>query len=593
LNLWGRIKRFFCAWNVFLGISLVGIFFGYNCKVSNQAKPNVIFILSDDQGWGDMAAHGNPYIRTPNLDRIIAGGLEFDRFFVSPLCAPTRASLLTGRYHLRTGVTSVSNGLEWMDTEETTLAELFKANRYRTACFGKWHNGSHFPNRPTDQGFDEFVGFCGGHLTNYFDTGLDSNTTPIKSKGYITDVLTDRALEFIGRNKNQPFFCYLPYNAPHSPFQVPDQYFDKYKKIGLDDELSAVYGMVENMDENIGRLLKKLEDEKLDKNTMVIFMSDNGPNGKRYNGQMKGIKGQVDEGGVRVPAVILWPGKIQPGKKITSPAAHIDWYPTLASLCKLQTIPHKPLDGIDLSDRILKDKSEIPDRPIFTHVAFLDKSLKEFPGALRTSTHRFVIKNTGAELYNMVNDPDQFSDLSTKDPVLLTSLKNHYNQWFFTVSQNYKSVKPVNVNTSRIELPAYESQFTGALRFVEGHGWAHDWLQHWQTTKDTICWLVEADTTRRFKVNLNYTCPTEDLGSTVSVEVDGQRVLTTIDQPFDPPLLPSPDKVKRKEAYEKKWAQMRIGEITLHKGVHWIRLIPVSVRNRQVAEVAGIELIAE
>ena len=590
----GNTSRCFVyASYVLLGMGLLGTFFNQACKVSNQPKPNVIFILSDDQGWGDMTAHGNPHLKTPNLDRFLTEGLEFERFFVSPLCAPTRASLLTGRYHLRTGVTSVSNGLEWMDSGETTLAELFKSNGYRTGCFGKWHNGSHFPNRPTDQGFDEFIGFRGGHLTNYYNTGLDSNTTTIKSKGYITDVLTDRALDFIGRHKNQPFFCYVPFNAPHSPFQVPDQYFDKYKGMGLDDELSAIYGMIDNMDENIGRLLKKLEDEKIDQNTIVIFMSDNGPNGKRYNGQMKGIKGHVDEGGVRVPATILWPGKIQPGKKITSPAAHIDWFPTLTGLCNLQSIPHKTLDGIDLSEQILMDKADTLDRPIFTHVAFLDKSLKDFPGTVRTSTHRLVIKNTGTELYDMINDPGQFSDLSTTDTALLKTLKSQYDQWFSAVSQDYNPLKPVNANTSEIDLPVYEARFTGELRFAEGHGWAHDWLVNWQTTQDTIRWLVDADSARNFTVYLKYTCPESDLGSTISLRLSDQQTHTTIAKGFDPPLLPSPDRVKRKEAYEKEWASMRLGTIRVPQGTHWISLVPISVNHKQVAEVAGIELIDE
>lgn len=588
---WKSSGRFICSRNILIGIGLLVTLFNQACRDTIPSKPNVIFILSDDQGWGDMAAHGNPFLKTPNLDKMLTGGLEFERFFVSPLCAPTRASLLTGRYHLRTGVTSVSNGLEWMDTDETTLAELFKGNGYRTGCFGKWHNGSHFPNRPTDQGFDEFIGFSDGHLTNYFDTGLDSNTTPIKTKGYITDVLTERALEFIDRNKSQPFFCYVPFNAPHSPFQLPDQYFDKYKSMGLDDELSAIYGMIENMDENIGRLLQKLKDDKLDKNTIVIFMSDNGPNGKRYNGDMKGIKGQVDEGGVRVPATILWPGKIQPGKKIGTPAAHIDWFPTLSGLCNLQVIPHKTLDGIDLSERILTDNKDVTDRPIFTHVAFLDKNLKDFPGAMRTSTHRLVIKNTGTELFDMINDPAQLSDLSAKDSVLLKTLKGQYDQWFSSVSQNYKPVKPVNVNTTKIELPVFEAQFTGKLRFVEGHGWAHDWLINWQTTQDTIRWQLDSDTVRNFTVYMKYTCPESDLGSVLSVSILDQQIHSTITKGFDPPLLPSPDRVLRKEAYEKEWARIKLGTLQVPKGTHWIALVPDTVKHKQVAEVAGIELI--
>jgi arylsulfatase A len=202
----------------------------FSIPVLSQQKPNVILILTDDQGWGDLSLHGNPWLETPQLDRLARGGVRFQNCYASPLCAPTRASLLTGRYHLSTGVLSVSNGLEVMDAEETTLAELFKANHYATGIFGKWHNGSHFPSRPIDQGFDEFVGFCAGHWSNYFNTTLAYNETFKKTSGYITDVLTEAALAFIERNKTKPFFCYIPYNAPHSPHQVPDKYFRKYKK---------------------------------------------------------------------------------------------------------------------------------------------------------------------------------------------------------------------------------------------------------------------------------------------------------------------------------------------------------------------------
>ncbi|HLL95021.1 MAG TPA: sulfatase-like hydrolase/transferase, partial [Spirosoma sp.] len=216
-------------------------------------RPNVLFILTDDQGWGDLGLHGNPHVETPHLDQLARDGAQFERFFVSPLCAPTRASLLTGRYHLRTGTVSVTGGWERMNADEQTLAEIFKQNGYATGCFGKWHNGEHYPEDPIGQGFDEFLGFCAGHWNNYFDTELQHNDEMVPTRGFITDVLTDAAIGFIENNKEKPFFCYLPYNAPHSPFQVPDRYFDKCKARGLDDQNACVYGMVENLDDNIGR----------------------------------------------------------------------------------------------------------------------------------------------------------------------------------------------------------------------------------------------------------------------------------------------------------------------------------------------------
>ena len=309
-------------------------------------RPNVILVMTDDQGYGDVRSHDNPLIDTPNLDQLAQDGARFKNFFVSPLCAPTRASLLTGRYHIRTGTVNVSNNLEIMRSEETTIAELFKVNGYNTALFGKWHNGEHYPHNPNGQGFDEFVGFCAGHTGNYFDPILEHNGGTIETRGFITDVLTDKAMEWIEAKRNEKFFCYIPYNAPHTPYQVPDAYYEKYKDRGLDVKTATLYGMVENIDDNMGRLLKKVEELGLQENTIVLFLTDNGPNTRdRYNGGMKGHKGQVDEGGVRVPLFVRWSGHIKPDRVVDGLAAHIDLLPTLADLCDIEVPDSLRLDG--------------------------------------------------------------------------------------------------------------------------------------------------------------------------------------------------------------------------------------------------------
>ncbi len=314
------------------------------------AQPrNIVLIMADDMGWGDIAINGNTAgISTPNLEKIARSGARFEHFMVSPLCAPTRASLLTGRYHLRTGVANVTGGLETMRTEEVTMAEVFKKAGYATGLFGKWHNGAHYPQDPNGQGFDEFFGFCGGHWTNYFNTRLQHNHTMVETRGYITDVLTDAALDFIEKNKAHPFLCYIPYNAPHGPFQVDDKYFNKFKSKGVNDMDAAIYGMVENVDENIGRVLQKLEALKLTGNTIVVFLTDNGPNSARYNGNMKGKKGAVDEGGVRVPLFIRWPAKIKGETVVNQLAAHIDLLPTLVELSGITPTRSLPWDGKSL-----------------------------------------------------------------------------------------------------------------------------------------------------------------------------------------------------------------------------------------------------
>ncbi len=290
---------------------------GFQACARLESKPNIIMILTDDQGWGDIHSHGNKLLSTPWMDKLADSGARFDHFFVSPLCAPTRAALLTGRYYLRTGVHGVSNGKENLRSDEIIIAEVFAQNGYATGCFGKWHNGAHYPYDPNGKGFNEFPGFCAGHWGNYFDPVLQHKGNFIQTQGYITDITTDAALDFLDSNKNNPFFLYIPYNPPHSPFQVPDLYFDKYKAKGLNAKNACVYGMCENLDKNIGRILMHLDKHNLRENTIIVFITDNGPNGHRYNGGMRGIKGSCHEGGVRVPCFISWPWQI-PEKKIIS-----------------------------------------------------------------------------------------------------------------------------------------------------------------------------------------------------------------------------------------------------------------------------------
>jgi len=213
----------------------------FSCiKEKPTEKPNIIIILTDDQGFGDISSHGNSLIETPQIDRIAREGTRLSQFYVSPVCAPTRASLLTGRYSLRTGTQWVTFGLENMNSEEITFAEVFKEQGYETGLFGKWHNGTHYPMDPKGQGFDTFFGFKQGHYNNYFDTQLEYNGVSIQTSGFITDVLTDSAIAFIKKNADKPFLAFIPYNAPHSPFQVPDKYFNHFKNKGLSDKNAAV-----------------------------------------------------------------------------------------------------------------------------------------------------------------------------------------------------------------------------------------------------------------------------------------------------------------------------------------------------------------
>lgn len=572
---------------------LITTLIGFGLVTVRTSRPNVVLILTDDQGWGDLSRHGNPNVQTPVLDSLAGQGAQFERFYVSPLCAPTRASLLTGRYHLRTGTVSVTNGMETMRAEETTLAEVFRGNGYRTGIFGKWHNGEHYPNNPAGQGFDDFTGFCAGHWSNYFNTELEQNGKSLKTKGFITDVLTDAALSFIGKNGKQPFFCYLSLNAPHSPHQVPDPYFNRSKAKGLDNEQASIYGMVENVDDNIGRLLRRLDELQLSTNTIVIFMTDNGPNGQRFNGGMKGIKGSVDEGGMRVPCFVRWPGHIRPGTRISSLAAHIDWLPTLVELCGLNQPKTLPVDGQSLASLLLGKPAKQPERMLFSHVAFSEKTISPQPGTVRIDRYRLVWKGKIPELYDMQLDPQQRRNVASEQPEQMKILADAYERWFADVTRTLTPAPPVPVGHPKggtVELKAPESRFTGAIRFKEGHGWAHDWLTNWTSPADSIRWQLTAHQPTRYTVWLTYTCPLNSVGSTVQISVGGRSVAGIISRPFDPPLLPSPDRVMRKEAYEKTWTRVRIGTLTIPKGPQSLVLRATSVSGDTVAEINSVVL---
>ena len=342
-------------------------------------KPNVVVILTDDQGWGDLSVSGNTNLSTPNIDSLAKDGARFDRFYVCPVCSPTRAEFLTGRYHVRGGVYSTSAGGERLNLDEMTIAETFKAGGYATAAFGKWHNGMQYPYHPCGRGFDEFYGFCSGHWGNYFSPPLERNGQIVKGEGFVIDDFTNNAMKFIEKSNaaGKPFFAYLPYNTPHSPMQVPDRFWNKFKdfqptmrnrepKKEKIDHLRAALAMCENIDWNVGRLLAKLDELKIAENTIFVYFCDNGPNGVRWNGDMKGRKGSTDEGGVRSPMLIRWPNRIPAGRVVKQIGGAIDLLPTLADLSGIKVASKKPLDGVSLKKPILGD-DEIDERLIFSH----------------------------------------------------------------------------------------------------------------------------------------------------------------------------------------------------------------------------------
>ncbi len=527
-------------------------------------KPNVVLMLTDDQGWGDVRSHGNALVDTPNMDNLAASGARFDRFFVSPVCAPTRAGLLTGRYHPRSGVHGVTRGYETMRSDEVTIAEILKAAGYATGCFGKWHNGAHWPYHPNAQGFDEFLGFCAGHWNNYFDTQLDHNGTIVRSKGYINDVFTDAAIDFIRMNRDRPFLCYVPYNTPHSPFQVSDTYFNKYKNRGLDDRLACVYAMCENLDDNIGRILAVLDELKLADDTIVIFMTDNGANTERFDGDMKGRKGSIHEGGSRVPCFIRWPGHIEAQTEVKKITSHIDLLPTLVELTGVEPIETKPLDGASLVPLLGGQDEEWPDRTLFT---FWGNR-----GAVRTEQYRLAVYANRLELYDMKADPSETMNIAAKKPQVVRELKAAYDAWLKDVSAGGFAPIPIPIGYKErpeVVMPGHEAFLEPADRktisYVGRSGWANDYVTNWTSTDAYPYWEVDVVRGGTYEIEIRYVCASEDVGAKVRVEIGGESLTGEVSEAHDPPIIESPDRWRRGEVYEKVWAVLKLGAVRLDR----------------------------
>lgn len=561
-------------------------------KEKNNRPPNILFILTDDQGYGDLRFHGNDSIFTPHLDQLAEQSTRFDRFYVSPVCAPTRASLLTGRYHLRTGTSWVTHRKEVMRSNETTLAEILKSNGYQTGCFGKWHNGSQFPNDPNGQGFDEFFGFASGHWNNYFDTELFHNGKPVKTKGYISDVLTDEAIKFIDKNRSKPFFCYIPYNAPHGPFQVPDKYFDKYKKMGLTDKNACVYGMVENVDDNIGRLIFTLDSLNISDETIVVFMTDNGPNGQRFNDGMRGTKAHVHEGGVRVPCFFKWPKKIKENRGIETIASHIDFLPTMAELCEIDLPDSLKLDGRSLVPLMRNEKNgSWPARIIYSIQN--DGEDRMTRGSARTDQYRFVLDDKGEKhLYDMIGDPSEKNNLSANMPELADSIFNQYKSWYQDVTADL-SVEPVPVGyveNPTVELLAPDAKIAGGISFKGGMGWSNDYIINWKNGGE-MNWDIDVRTEGEYIVKMY--CNYKELGGAEFLfGEDAHTFKLNPEKDFYPPFYPSPDRLNRGGVYEKDWNEMQIGKVKLQKGRQFFSIkMPTSIEG--VFELKKLELVRQ
>lgn len=429
-----------------------------------QQSPNVILVVTDDMGYGDFSFHGNQWIQTPSLDQLASNSARWKNFYVNPVCSPTRSSVFTGRYYIRTKCMDTYLGRSMMAADEVTIAEALSGAGYKTGLFGKWHLGDNYPMRPSDQGFDTSLVHRGGGLGQpsdpienegrYTNPILFHNDKEVQTNGYCTDVFFDAAKNFIKRSKNnqQSFFAAITVNVPHGPFyDVPEDLLKKYQDKdfsgwGEDKEiLPKIAAMLDNLDTNIGKLTEFLKQEELLNNTVIIFINDNGANTLRYNDGLRGKKGQVYEGGVRSPLWIHWPEKIKKGRNINeNVAAHIDLMPTILDICDLGVPEAFEFDGRSLAPQILKPGTKFPERPII---------IQWHRGATPTSRHNFMIRkgdwkllnpsnsssprrdSENYELYNLSNDPAETSNLADSNKGRVDSLLKEYDLWFEDVNE--------------------------------------------------------------------------------------------------------------------------------------------------------------
>lgn len=428
------------------------------------SRPNIILVMTDDQGYGDLGCHGHPYLKTPNLDNLYTQSTRFTDFHVSPTCAPTRAALMSGRAPFKNGVTHTILERDRMTLNATTVAQVLKTAGYTTGIFGKWHLGDEDPYQPQNRGFDEtFIHGAGGigqqfagsqsdaPGTSYFNPIIKHNNRFEQTKGYCTDVFFQQALGWIKgqKDKDKPFFAYIPSNAPHAPYHVEQRYKDVYKdKCG--DKSAAFFGMIANIDENMGLLMQKLDDWKLANNTLLIFMTDNGSAAGTYNFGMRGMKGSPNEGGSRVPLFMRLPGKIKPGIDVDRITRHYDLFPTLAEIAGASLPEGLDLDGRSLLPLIEDPQASWPDRNLFFHVGRWNK--KGAPGRWgegntgpdQAKFKGFAVRNerwrlVGNALYDITQDPGETQDIAKEHPEVAAELRKAFEAW-------WDEVRPLMVN---------------------------------------------------------------------------------------------------------------------------------------------------
>ena len=435
------IKQIFCL--LIFVVGLVGVVEGRDFR----KRPNIVFVITDDQGYADLSRHGHPVLKTPHLDSLAKEGMSFSLFHASPTCAPTRSAIMSGRDPFYVGVTHTIIERERMALGVPTLPEMLKRSGYTTGIFGKWHLGDQAAYRPENRGFEEvfihgaggigqrYRGSCGDAPGNkYFGPYILHNGKFVKTTGFCTDVFFNQGLKWIEKQKDsgKPFFAYISTNAPHGPYICEDKYKVPFKKAGYNEAQQSYYGMIANIDENMGRLVSRLKDWGLDMNTILVFMSDNGPAGgvNTFNMGMRGKKGSVHEGGTRVPFFVRWPGVVGKGLVCERLVRHVDVLPTFADVLGVEPAEKEKLMGRSMLGLLKDPDSAWGDRDLVFHRGRWARSKAPVKGknyAMRNQRFRYVAPK---QLYDLVRDPGQRVNVYVKHPEMVKRMEAHYDVWW-------------------------------------------------------------------------------------------------------------------------------------------------------------------
>jgi arylsulfatase A-like enzyme len=580
------------------------------CSELLAAPPNVVVFLADDAGWGDYSHSGNRMLATPQIDSIARQGVSLEHFFVQPVCSPTRAEFLTGRYHPRGGVRGVSTGQERLDLTEKTIADAFRQAGYATGCFGKWHNGSQWPYHPQARGFDEYFGHTSGHWGEYFDAPLEEHGRMVRTQGYIVDVCTDRALSFIDRHRERPFFCYIPFTTPHSPWAAPAADWARFRDKPITqtatdparevaDETRCALAMLENQDMNVGRVLARLEQYGLAENTIVLYFSDNGPNSFRWNGGMKGRKGTTDEGGVRSVCYLRWLEQLPQGHKVEEICGAIDLLPTLTALTGIERVGDLPLDGRDLTPLLTRQEVHWPDRLLFATWAGNT--------SVRTQTHR--LDATG-KLFDLIADPAQTKPVNAQQPELAAQLSEAVAAWksemFGPVTSeeatpggrnnraNAVDPRPIPVGYREFPitmLPARDGEPRGGVKRSSAAPNC-SYFVNWTSPADSMVWELDLHTAGTYAVSIDYTCPLADAGSLIELSFQGTAIAGRVQPGWDPPLYTNQDTLPRPagESQMKEFRTLELGQVQLPQGRGPLTLRAIEIPGASVMDVRRVTL---